>query len=159
MTDEVGLLEHAEGIVPRYEHGYCLDDVARGLVVLSRDVQTDSSPSAPGGPDLDRLAERYVDFPPQAQAPDGRFHNRMGLDRRWQDEPGLGDWWGRALWGLGTAALRAARSGIRADRRPFAARAAAARRRRAPWPSPARRRRDPGWLPRRQARDLLADAA
>ena len=37
MTDDVGLLEHAKGIVPRYEHGYCLDDVARGLVVVCRE--------------------------------------------------------------------------------------------------------------------------
>ena len=29
LTDNVGLLERAEGIVPRHEHGYCVDDVAR----------------------------------------------------------------------------------------------------------------------------------
>jgi hypothetical protein len=37
LTDDVGLLEHAEGIVPRHEHGYCVDDVARGLVVVCRE--------------------------------------------------------------------------------------------------------------------------
>jgi hypothetical protein len=37
MTDQIGLLEHAEGIVPRHEHGYCVDDVARGLVVVCRE--------------------------------------------------------------------------------------------------------------------------
>ena len=37
LTDHIGLLEHAEGIVPRYEHGYCIDDVARGLVVVCRE--------------------------------------------------------------------------------------------------------------------------
>ena len=36
LTDHVGLLEHAAGIVPRHEHGYCVDDVARGVVVVCR---------------------------------------------------------------------------------------------------------------------------
>src|SRR5256885_8857446 len=30
LTDNVGVLEQAHGIVPRYEHGYRVDDVARG---------------------------------------------------------------------------------------------------------------------------------
>jgi hypothetical protein len=53
-----------------------------------------------------RLAECYLAFLTHAQDPDGSFHNRLGFDRRWSDKPGLGDWWGRALWGLGTAAAR-----------------------------------------------------
>jgi hypothetical protein len=39
-------------------------------------------------------------------APDGRCHNRLDRDGRWEDQPDTGDWWGRALWGLGTAAAR-----------------------------------------------------
>ena len=107
MTDEVGLLEHAKGIVPRYEHGYCVDDVARGLVVVCREP----SPSA----ELDSLAHRYLSFLAQAQAPGGGFRNRLGIDRRWHDQPDTGDWWGRALWGLGTAALRGPAAEIRAE--------------------------------------------
>ena len=107
MTDEVGLLEHAKGIVPRYEHGYCVDDVARGLVVVCREP----SPSA----ELGSLAHRYLSFLAQAQAPDGGFRNRLGIDRRWHDQPATGDWWGRALWGLGTAALRGPAAEIRAE--------------------------------------------
>jgi hypothetical protein len=98
MTDHVGLLEHAEGIVPRYQHGYCVDDVARGLVVVCREP----SPAQ----ELVTLARRYLNFLSRAQAPDGRFRNRLGYDRRWTDEPGTEDCWGRALWGLGTAAAR-----------------------------------------------------
>ena len=37
LTDNVGVLEQAHGIVPRYEHGYRVDDVARGLVVVCRE--------------------------------------------------------------------------------------------------------------------------
>jgi hypothetical protein len=36
--------------------------------------------------------------------PDGRCRNRLDHDGRWEDQPGTGDWWGRALWGLGAAA-------------------------------------------------------
>jgi hypothetical protein len=98
LTDNVGLLEHAKGITPRHEHGYCVDDVARGLVVVCREP----SPSA----EVITLGRRYLYFLAQAQAPDGRFRNRLGYDRRWSDQPGAEDCWGRALWGLGTAAAR-----------------------------------------------------
>ena len=107
LTDHIGLLEHAEGIVPRHEHGYCVDDVARGLVMVCREP----SPSQ----ELITLGRRYLYFLAQAQAPDGQFRNRLGYDRRWHDEPGTDDCWGRALWGLGTAAARGPTAGIRAD--------------------------------------------
>ena len=107
MTDDIGLLEHAEGIVPRYEHGYCVDDVARGLVVLSREP----SPSE----ELVTLGRRYLYFLAQAQAADGRFRNRLGYDRRWHDQPGTEDCWGRSLWALGTAAARGPTAGIREE--------------------------------------------
>jgi len=81
--------------MPRRNHGYCVDDVSRALLVISRD------PAPP--PEVAQLAERCLAFLAHAQSPDGRFHNRMGFDRRFEDEPGTGDWWGRALWGLGTA--------------------------------------------------------
>ncbi len=56
--------------------------------------------------EVTRLTERYLSFLTHAQDADGAFHNRLGFDRVWTDQPGLGDWWGRAIWGLGTAAAR-----------------------------------------------------
>jgi hypothetical protein len=96
LTDDTGLFEHAEYEHARIEHGYCTDDVARGLVVTSREPE----PSAT----VLRLAGIYLAFLARAQGECGAFRNRLGADRRWRDEPGVGDWWGRALWGLGTAA-------------------------------------------------------
>ncbi|EFC81006.1 hypothetical protein [Parafrankia sp. EUN1f] len=123
LTDGIGLFEHALGSVPRREHGYCVDDVARGLVVLTRE------PSP--GVDLVRLLERYLAFVLAAQAVDGAVHNRRDSDGRWQDDPGLGDCWGRALWGLGTAAAAAPTRRLRAAARAgFLASAG----RRSPWP-------------------------
>lgn len=98
LTDDTGLFEHARHAIARREHGYCTDDVARGLVVTSREADPT--------PEVVRLAERYLAFLTHAQDAQGAFHNRLGFDRSWTDQPGLGDWWGRALWGLGTAAAR-----------------------------------------------------
>jgi hypothetical protein len=123
LSDDIGLFEHALGPVPRREHGYCVDDVARGLVVLARE------PDPPL--DLIRLLKRYLAFVAAAQAVGGAVRNRRGSDGRWRDKPGLGDWWGRALWGLGTTAARAPTLRSRAtalDR--FRASAG----RRSPWP-------------------------
>ncbi|WP_454778645.1 glycosyltransferase [Georgenia muralis] len=96
LTDARGLFEHALGDVPRPEHGYCVDDAARALVVVCREP-------APG-PAVLRLGEQYLALCVAATVPDGRARNRMDTAGRWTDQPALGDWWGRALWGLGTAA-------------------------------------------------------
>jgi hypothetical protein len=98
LSDDTGLLEHARHAIPRREHGYCTDDVARGLIVTSREA----NPTA----EVRRLAEGYLAFLTHAQDSHGAFRNRLSFDRSWTDQPGLGDWWGRALWGLGTAAAR-----------------------------------------------------
>lgn len=107
LTDDTGLFEHARHATARREHGYCTDDVARGLVVTSR--EPDPAPA------VLQLTERYLTFLTHAQDAHGAFHNRLGFDRSWTDEPGLGDWWGRALWGLGTAAARSPASWIRKE--------------------------------------------
>jgi hypothetical protein len=105
LTDDTGLFEHAKHAIARRQHGYCTDDTARGLVITSREPD----PSAT----VLRLAECYLAFLTHAQDEGGAFHNRLGHDRKWTDEPGLGDWWGRALWGLGTAAARSPAAWIR----------------------------------------------
>ena len=37
LTDNIGLLRDADGVVPLHEHGYYADDVARGLLVVCRE--------------------------------------------------------------------------------------------------------------------------
>ena len=123
MTDEIGLLEHASGIVPRYEHGYCVDDVSRGLIVVCREP----SPAD----ELVAMAHRYLSFLVQAEAADGKFRNRLGYDRRWHDQPGTEDCWGRAMWGLGTAALHGPAPAIRSESLARFGQGAQAR---SPWP-------------------------
>lgn len=106
MTDERGLFEHALHGVPRPEHGYCVDDVARALVVSCREPNQ--------SPKLLLLCRRYLEFTLSAVGPAGDCHNRMGTDGTWTDPPGLGDWWGRAVWGLGVASVHAPTPAMRA---------------------------------------------
>lgn len=107
MTDQTGLFEHACGATPRRGFGYCVDDAARALVAVIREPEPSD--------DLTPMAETYLAMLAHAQAPDGTCRNRLSYGRHWEDEPALGDWWGRALWGLGTAAARSRAPWIRDD--------------------------------------------
>jgi hypothetical protein len=107
LTDNIGLLRHAEGVAPVHRGGYYIDDVARGLLVVCREP----SPSH----ELVVLGRRYLYFLAQAQALEGKFRNHLGYDRQWHGQPGTQDGWGRALRALGTAAARGPTPGIRAE--------------------------------------------
>ncbi len=96
MSDRRGTFEHACLAEPRPEHGYCTDDMARVLVVATRE------PDAEGL--VNGLAGVAVRFLNEAQAFSGACRNRMDNTGRWTDEPSTGDHWGRCIWGLGTAA-------------------------------------------------------
>jgi hypothetical protein len=96
LTDRLGTSEHARGAEPRREHGYCTDDMARVLVVASR--ETDAADAAHA---LARLAVKFLN---EAQSFAGGCRNRMDSNGRWTDDFAFGDCWGRCLWGLGTAA-------------------------------------------------------
>ncbi|MET0829882.1 MAG: glycosyltransferase [Microbacterium sp.] len=105
LTDAHGVFEHALLDIPRREHGYCVDDVARALIVLIR--EPDQTPA------LAVLTETCLRFVEDAVAADGRVRNRMAVDGRWTDEASLGDWWGRAVWALGVTAAHATSTDIR----------------------------------------------
>jgi hypothetical protein len=107
ITDRIGPIERSEGIVPRREHGYRVDDAACGLMIVCREP----SPRD----ELVTLGRRYLHFLAQAQGPNGGFRDHLGYDRRWKGEPATGDSWGRALQGLGTAAARGPVAAIRGE--------------------------------------------
>jgi hypothetical protein len=96
ISDEHGTFEHADHTSPRTEHGYCTDDMARLLVVTSREAD----PSAV----VIELARKALRFVAGAQGVGGDFRNRRDRDGRWRGPYGVGDCWGRSLWGLGTVA-------------------------------------------------------
>jgi hypothetical protein len=96
MTDHRGTFEHARLTEPDPEHGYCTDDVARVLVVTTRQPGLDRT--------LNGVAGTALRFLGEAQALTGACRNRMDSKGKWTDEPAVEDAWGRCLWGLGTAA-------------------------------------------------------
>jgi hypothetical protein len=96
MTDRYGTFEHADYATARDEHGYCVDDMARLLLVTSREAQ----PS----PLVVELARRSLRFLADAQGPTGRTRNRRSANGRWHGRRGVDDCWGRSVWALGAAA-------------------------------------------------------
>lgn len=96
LTTPLGLHEHALLSEPRPEHGFCVDDVARALVVTARV----DSPS----PMVSGLAGGYLAFLLASQHDDGLMHNRRNPDGTWGDQPSADDHWGRAIWAFGTTA-------------------------------------------------------
>lgn len=99
LTDTRGVFEHAEHELPRREHGYCLDDVARALLVLAQEPE----PSAL----VAELTETCLRFVEAAIDPHGAAHNRMSVFGEWTDRPTANDWWGRAVGALGVTATAA----------------------------------------------------
>ena len=96
MSDRRGTFEHALLAEPQRSEGYCTDDMARLLVVATRQPDPDGAIKGLAG-----LAVRFLN---DAQSYAGTCRNRMDGKGNWLDEPTLQDWWGRCLWALGTAA-------------------------------------------------------
>jgi hypothetical protein len=96
LTDRRGTIEPARLTDPWPEHGYCTDDMARVLVVATREPNS--------GGEVNGLARVAVQFLNEAQSFAGPCRNRMDSKGHWQDEPSLQDCWGRCIWALGTAA-------------------------------------------------------
>jgi hypothetical protein len=93
LSDRNGVFEHALFDLPRRDHGYCVDDVARALIVVVREPQQTGV--------LTKLTETYLRFLEAAIDDSGLSHNRMTADGEWSDSAAMGDWWGRSVWALG----------------------------------------------------------
>jgi hypothetical protein len=101
MMDGTALFEHAWHGVPRWEHGYCTDDVSRALLAVARS----GSLLHRGDPDgaLTVMALGYLRAATLEGCP---VKSRMDHKRAWVDEGPCFDTDGRVLWALGTAAAR-----------------------------------------------------
>lgn len=108
LTDQTGVLQHADYSVPSYSKGYCLDDNARALLLMAL-----AEDSGVDDPKLVRtLASRYLAFVNHAFDPKSRrFRNFMSYTRQWDDAVGSDDCHGRALWALGTVVGRSSDPG------------------------------------------------
>jgi hypothetical protein len=94
LVDDVGIVQHAHGIIPNRDSGYCVDDVAR-LAVVSLELARRGD-----GQMWTSTLYRALAFLHAAEG-EGGMRNFMGYDRRWLDEPHMGDHVGRSVWALG----------------------------------------------------------
>ena len=94
LVDDVGIVQHAHGIIPNRDSGYCVDDVAR-LAVVSLELARRGD-----GQVWTSTMYKALAFLHAAEGKGG-MRNFMGYDRRWLDEPHMGDHVGRSVWALG----------------------------------------------------------
>ena len=98
LTDDNGMLQHAHYTTPDRNHGYCVDDNARALIVSCMQHHRTQDES------LLPLIQTYLSFLLYGyNAEQKRFRNQMSFHRTWEEEVGSEDAHGRALWALGMA--------------------------------------------------------
>jgi glycosyltransferase involved in cell wall biosynthesis len=97
ITDEIGIIQFADGDRPDPASGYCVDDEARLAVVAAGLLA--------GGRERNtahrwlRQSVRFLDAAYDSGT--GLMHNVLSYSGTWQDWPHPGDHIGRAVWGLG----------------------------------------------------------
>ncbi len=122
LLDSTGIAQHAVYAVVAREHGYCVDDNARGLILAATLSRLGLEPAF-----AQELHARTAAFLQHAWNDDcGLFRNFMSYDRRWLEEAGSEDSHGRAVWALGVVARDNARADIRRWARELLERAAPA---------------------------------
>lgn len=95
LTDDTGIVQHAKYGIPNLKEGYCLDDNARALIMALMAYQRNGSREA------FELLPIYLSYIHYMQTDDGNFRNFLSFDRRYLDEIGSEDSFGRTIWALG----------------------------------------------------------
>ena len=96
LVDDVGIVQHAHGVIPNWSSGYCVDDVAR-LAIVALELERR---------DIDErwttILYRALAFLQSASEGNGHgMRNFMSYERRWLDNRHIGDHVGRSIWALG----------------------------------------------------------
>ncbi len=100
MTDNCGIFQHSRFAMPDREHGYCVDDNARALILCNDIIRRGMF-----GADIARLHAIYASFVLHAFQPEtGRFRNFMDYGRSWVAHEPCDDSQGRAFWATAHAA-------------------------------------------------------
>lgn len=98
MSDSTGMLQHSIFSIPDRRHGYCIDDNARALMLVSQMTSLDDV-------QRDKWMTIYASFLQYAWNPEARrFRNFMNFDRTWCEDFGSEDSNGRTLWAFGVTA-------------------------------------------------------
>ena len=95
LTDDTGIIQHANFGIPNLKEGYCLDDNARALLMVLMAYRQKKDSLA-----LD-LSPIYLSYINYMQNKDGTFRNFLSFSRDFLDEVGSEDSFGRTIWALG----------------------------------------------------------
>jgi glycosyltransferase involved in cell wall biosynthesis len=95
LTDDTGIIQHANFGIPNLKEGYCLDDNARALLMVLMAYRQKKNTLA-----LD-LSPIYLSYINYMQNKDGTFRNFLSFNRSFLDEAGSEDSFGRTIWSLG----------------------------------------------------------
>lgn len=99
MTDSCGMMQHSIFSLPDRNHGYCIDDNCRALMLMQKlpDVSADQR---------DALSRTYAAFVQHAwNGETGHFRNFMSYERGWLEAVGSQDSCARTIWALGVTSV------------------------------------------------------
>ncbi|MEJ5056096.1 hypothetical protein [Sphingobacterium sp. MYb382] len=95
LTSSVGLMQHGKYTLPNYEHGYCLDDNSRAMLLLTMVNRVSPSPRSK------ELLGTYLSYINYMQLENGKFRNFLSMDHKFLDSEGTEDSFGRTIQALG----------------------------------------------------------
>lgn len=95
LTDDFAMIQFAEHTKPDIHSGYCLDDNARALLACAMYYKIKPSRS------VIKLIDKYFNFIKFAHKANGKFHNFVGYNRKFNDITESEDSFGRTIWVLG----------------------------------------------------------
>lgn len=95
LTDDTGLLQHANGQLPAYRHGYCLDDNARAILVAATACKHEYKK------EYVQLIIKYFSFLRYMLQESGQVKNFLTYDHRQLQDDFSDDAYGRSLWAMG----------------------------------------------------------
>jgi len=100
MSDSTGMMQHGIGMVPDRNHGYCLDDNVRALMLMNVTQSVDAATRLQWSATFASFIQHGWNEEKQA------FRNFMAFDRTWNEDVGSEDSNGRTFWALGHTARR-----------------------------------------------------
>jgi hypothetical protein len=95
MTTKIGMMQHSRFSRPLKKYGYSIDDNARALIVAVWFFKLYRKKI------FLKSANVYLNFLEKMQLQNGRFHNFYSWDKKFIDDFGSDDSFGRTIWALG----------------------------------------------------------
>jgi len=95
LSDQTGILQHAKSFVPNLKEGYCLDDNARALLMITMYYNLTKEKHT------FELMTVFLSFIHYMQRQDGTFRNFLSYEKEFNDTTSSEDVFGRTIWALG----------------------------------------------------------